>query len=313
MGLDRVVFYTAEIFLALSHIHRLGFIYRDLKPGNVILCANGHIKLIDLGGMVDTVGRLSGGNGSRSNSTSRYNLFKTSTRQACEESLHSRQHTNVYNLSVMGTTGYMAPEMRRDGTGYTSAVDYWTLGITMFELLCDRDPFTPAMVAGDDGWCIRDFDSHRSVINSGSSGDKEHADGNSVHSIASNFQVLFTNFISKVDNSDFIIYFKNKDGTTLENETIDIIARFLTVDPRKRLGAGPHGTRQIKNHPFFNSINWELLVQMKVEPPFIPKIVAPRDGNPLYENFDEVMHCLCKQDMWFEKPAQAKQKLFHHW
>lgn len=50
MSEDRVRFYSAEILLALFHMHRLGMIYRDLKPANVILNHDGHIKLVDLGG-----------------------------------------------------------------------------------------------------------------------------------------------------------------------------------------------------------------------------------------------------------------------
>lgn len=48
-----VVFYAAEIFLALVHIHNAGMIYRDLKPQNVLLNADGHIKLVDMGGIID--------------------------------------------------------------------------------------------------------------------------------------------------------------------------------------------------------------------------------------------------------------------
>lgn len=50
---ERVVFYAAEIVLALSHMHNLGFMYRDLKPENVVLLGSGHIKLVDLGGVCD--------------------------------------------------------------------------------------------------------------------------------------------------------------------------------------------------------------------------------------------------------------------
>lgn len=54
----RVHFYTAEIVIGLAHMHRMGFMYRDLKPDNILLMPNGHIKLTDLGGVVDPQERL---------------------------------------------------------------------------------------------------------------------------------------------------------------------------------------------------------------------------------------------------------------
>jgi serine/threonine protein kinase len=53
---DRVRFYAAEIILALSYLHQMGLIYRDLKPQNVLLCDDGHIQLVDLGGVMDAYG-----------------------------------------------------------------------------------------------------------------------------------------------------------------------------------------------------------------------------------------------------------------
>lgn len=53
---DRVRFYTAEIVLALAYLHQRGLIYRDLKPQNVLLNADGHVQLVDLGGVMDDQG-----------------------------------------------------------------------------------------------------------------------------------------------------------------------------------------------------------------------------------------------------------------
>lgn len=53
---DRVRFYVAEIVLALSYLHQMGLMYRDLKPNNVLLNEDGHIQLVDLGGVADEYG-----------------------------------------------------------------------------------------------------------------------------------------------------------------------------------------------------------------------------------------------------------------
>lgn len=55
---EMVQFYAAEMVLALSHLHKMGFMYRDLKPGNVIIMPDGHLKLSDLGGIVDPMERV---------------------------------------------------------------------------------------------------------------------------------------------------------------------------------------------------------------------------------------------------------------
>ena len=59
---DHVRFYTAEIVLAFIHMHGMGMLYRDLKPANVILGGDGHVKLVDLGGVVDVGGQIFGKN-----------------------------------------------------------------------------------------------------------------------------------------------------------------------------------------------------------------------------------------------------------
>jgi serine/threonine protein kinase len=48
---ERVRFYSAEIILALCYLHQRGLMYRDLKPNNVLLNDDGHIQLVDLGGV----------------------------------------------------------------------------------------------------------------------------------------------------------------------------------------------------------------------------------------------------------------------
>lgn len=60
LNVKRVQFYSAEIVLALAHLHGMGLMYRDLKPNNVLLHEDGHIQLVDLGGVVDAEGNTLG-------------------------------------------------------------------------------------------------------------------------------------------------------------------------------------------------------------------------------------------------------------
>lgn len=102
---DRAKFYIAELVLALEHLHDNDIVYRDLKPENILLDANGHIALCDFG-------------------LSKANLNNDGT-------------TNTF----CGTTEYLAPEVLLDETGYTKMVDFWSLGVLIFEMCCGWSPF----------------------------------------------------------------------------------------------------------------------------------------------------------------------------
>lgn len=102
---ERAKFYIAELILALQHLHMHDIVYRDLKPENILLDANGHIALCDFG-------------------LSKANLTKNDT-------------TNTF----CGTTEYLAPEVLLDEAGYTKMVDFWSLGVLVFEMCCGWSPF----------------------------------------------------------------------------------------------------------------------------------------------------------------------------
>ena len=97
-------FYAAEITLALNYLHSLNVLYRDLKTENILLSATGHIMLTDFG--------------------------------LCEENLKFGETT----ATVCGTPEYMAPEMVMKHN-YGWPVDWWCLGIVIFEMLCGSHPF----------------------------------------------------------------------------------------------------------------------------------------------------------------------------
>uniref|UniRef100_A0AAR2KL98 Ribosomal protein S6 kinase n=1 Tax=Pygocentrus nattereri TaxID=42514 RepID=A0AAR2KL98_PYGNA len=108
---QEVALYSGEIVLALEHLHQLGVVYRDLKLENILLDSNGHIVLTDFG--------------------------------------LSKEFDEVERAySICGTIEYMAPEIVEGGeSGHDKAVDWWSLGVLMYELMTGGSPFT---VDGDE-------------------------------------------------------------------------------------------------------------------------------------------------------------------
>ena len=101
---DKTRFYIMELVLALEFLHKNNMVYRDLKPENILLDAKGHIKLTDFG--------LS-------------KILETESDKA---------------FTICGTPQYLAPEILQK-KGYNKAVDWWSLGCVMYEMLTGKIPF----------------------------------------------------------------------------------------------------------------------------------------------------------------------------
>jgi ribosomal protein S6 kinase alpha-5 len=75
----------------------------------------------------------------------------------------------------------------------------------------------------------------------------------------------------------------------LSYEVQDLIRHTLVKDPRKRLGGGVDDSLEIKNHPFFKSINWEDLANRRIKAPFVPKIMGELDVSNFAEEFTSMI------------------------
>jgi len=192
-------FYSAEICLALNYLHQRGIIYRDLKLDNVLLDHEGHIKLTDYG--------------------------------MCKEGIRTGDTTSTF----CGTPNYIAPEILR-AEDYSFSVDWWALGVLLYEMLAGRSPFD--------------------IV-----GASDNPDQNTEDYL---FQVILEKTI--------------RIPRSLSVKAASILKGFLNKNPADRLGCNKEGGfMEIMTHPFFKTIEWELLEQKQIPPPYRPRLENEKD------------------------------------
>ncbi|WOL02274.1 hypothetical protein Cni_G10993 [Canna indica] len=242
-------FYVAEVLLALEYLHMLGVIYRDLKPENILVREDGHIMLSDFDlslrcsvsptllrssslGSQESSKKLSGPCAENSCidplclqpswvQVSCFTPRLVSSTGGKTGKLKSEvsgqvrplpqlvvEPTDARSNSFVGTHEYLAPEIIR-GDGHGSAVDWWTFGILLYELLFGRTPFK--------------------------------GPGN---------EETLMNVVSQS--------LKFPENPSVSFHAKDLIRGLLVKDPENRLGS-VKGAAEIKQHPFFEGLNWALI------------------------------------------------------
>ncbi|KAL3642906.1 hypothetical protein CASFOL_013721 [Castilleja foliolosa] len=218
-------FYIAQTVLAIESIHKHHYVHRDIKPDNLLLDKNGHMRLSDFGlckpldcsnlssikgkestngeepkGAVDGNGFIPGkGDGSHWNSP-------------LEQLQHWQKNRRTQAFSTVGTPDYIAPEVLLK-KGYGVECDWWSLGAIMYEMLIGYPPFY-----SDDPITT----------------------------------------CKKIVNWRNHLQFPSE--TRASPEAKDLIRRLLR-DVDNRLGS--RGADEIKAHPWFKGIKWDTLYEME--------------------------------------------------
>ncbi|KAI5780483.1 kinase-like domain-containing protein [Geopyxis carbonaria] len=262
---DVTRFYMAQCVLAIEAVHRLGFIHRDIKPDNILIDKDGHIKLSDFG--------LSTGFHKTHDQGYYERLLDNSSLPPSEQqtsrprnsvmvdaihlTVSNRNQINTWRksrrlmaYSTVGTPDYIAPELFQN-SGYGQECDWWSLGTIMFECLVGWPPF-----------CASDqYETYRKIVNWQS-------------------QLYFPEEIQ------------------LSPEAEDLIRNLITsVD--KRLGR--HGADEIKAHPFFAGVDWDSL--RAISAPFRPNLSSITDTS--YFPTDELENIPDRPEVTAARVAQT--------
>lgn len=222
-----VRFYFSEVLCGLSYLHSEGIIHHDIKPSNMLITASGHLKLADFG--------LSAA------------LSHSTTARGTQPYLAPEVLRRRHSLEVAAADGQLPTavhlpqpvERRPSKEDVAFAVDLWSFGIVLHELLIGERPFR-----------VRIGDTPAETLATIESG-----------MVRTNGSQSSGNWMPSASAEDLFV----------SQAALNLCTALLRMDPATRLSC-----EQIRRHPFFEQTNWERLAQE--EPPFIPELSCPEDA-----------------------------------
>ena len=234
-------FYIAEIILCVDSLHKMNCIHRDLKPDNILIGKDGHIKLSDFGLSFISREKLFPFTENKTEKIIPGLFFRKTSAEEDEKNIEIKNSINDSNKSIksaksfqniiaysgVGSPDYMAPELilNENNKGYGGEIDWWSVGAIFYEMLVGIPPF-----------------------------------------LSDTPQATCEKIVH------YQKYLKIPDQIKISNEAEKLIFGFLT-ESKKRLGI--NGIDEIKKKPFFKNFDWDKIRDMS--PPFIPKLDSPED------------------------------------